>query len=225
MARMTAQDIVTEVRLHLGGETDETLSDNQILRWVNRSYIDLSSAYEFNELETTVAITTASGTAEYETTATDMLTVISVIDDTNNIQLYPWNRWQYDRSTQGSSSTITGTPIYWFISGVGANNRRQFTFYPTPAGTYTVNVIYQKKPTELVLTPVADVTSSVIPEPWDEVLVLLAVCRGWRALGDDDKSYKAKLSANDASKIAEQSSFTASYVPMTPGSIVGGALR
>ena len=230
MARMSAQDIVTEVRLHLGGETTETLSDNQILRWVNRSYIDLSSAYEFNELETTTAVTTVSGTAEYAVPVegyNDMLTVLSVIDDTNNILLYPWDRWQYDRSTQGSSSTITGTPIYWFISGTGTNDDsntvRQFTFFPTPAGAYTINIIYQKKPTELVLTPAA--TSSVVPEPWDEVLVLLAVCRGWRALGDDDKSYKAKLSANDASKIAERSSFTASYQPMRPGSVVGGALR
>ena len=228
MARMSAQDIVTEVRLHLGGETTETLSDNQILRWVNRAYIDLSSAYEFNELEATTPITTSSGTAEYTSTVADMLNVTSLIDDTNNIQLYPWNRWQYDRSTQGSASTITGTPIYWFISGSSYDSDdnvhyRQFTFYPTPAGTYTINIIYQKKPTELVLTPSA--TPSALPEPWDEVLVLLAVCRGWRALGDDDKSYKAKLSANDASKIAERSSFTASYQPMRPGSIVGGALR
>lgn len=230
MARMTADDIVTEVRLHLGGETTETLSNNQILRWVNRSYIDLASAYEFNEMETSTSITTSSGTAEYAAPSTgynDMLNVISIIDDTNNIQLYPWSRWQYDRSTQGSSSTITGTPIHWFISGTGdnddSNTVRQFTFYPTPAGTYTINIIYQKKPTELVLTPSA--TSSALPEPWDDVLVLLAASRGWRALGDDDKSYKAKLSANDASKIAEQSSFTASYEPMRPGSIVGGALR
>ena len=226
MARMTAQDIVTEVRLHLGGETTETLTDNQILRWVNRSYIDLSSAYDFNELEATTPITTSSGTAEYVCTVTDMLGIISVIDDTNNVLLYPWDRWMYDRSTQGSASTITGTPVYWFISGVaGTNNNKQFTFYPTPAGTYTINIIYQKKPTELIITPAASVTSSALPEPWDEVLVLLAASRGWRALGDDDKSYKAKLAANDASKIAEQSSFTASYVPMTPGSIVGGALR
>lgn len=224
MARMTAEDIVAEVRLHLSGETTETLSNNQILRWVNRSYIDLASAYEFNELETATSITTSSGTAEYACTVTDMLNVTSLIDATNKIQLYPWNRWQYDRSTQGNSATITGTPIYWFISGVaGSDNNRQFTLYPTPAGTYTINIIYQKKPTELVLEPSA--TSSALPEPWDDVLVLLAASRGWRALGDDDKSYKAKLSANDESKIAEQSSFTSSYVPMRPGSIVGGALR
>jgi len=223
MARMTAQDIVTEVRLHLGGETTETLTDNQILRWVNRAYIDLASSYDFDELEESTTITTSSGTAEYEASASDILSVISLVDDTNNVQLYPWTRWQYDRATQGSASSITGTPIYWFISGVGSNSRRNFTFYPTPAGTYTINVIYKEKPAELVLTPSA--TSSVLLEPWDEVVVLLAASRGWRALGDDDKSYKMKLSANEAMRVAEQSSFTASYVPMRPGSLVGGALR
>lgn len=223
MARMTAQDIVDEVRLHLGGETSETVSDTQILRWVNRAYTELASSYPFNELEASTSITTSSGTAEYEASAGDILGIISVIDDTTNVRMRPWNRVMYDNATQGDSSNITGTPVYWFISGTGSNGYRQFTFYPTPAGTYTINVIYQQKPTELVLTPAA--TSSVLLEPWDEVLVLLASSMGWRALGDDDRSYKIKQAATAAAKLAEQSSFTPSYVAFRPGSIVGGALR
>ena len=223
MARMTAQDMVSEVRLHLGGETTETLSDAQILRWINRAYTELASSYNFDELEASTSITTSSGTAEYEASVGDILSVISVVDDTNNVKLYPWTRYQYDAATQGSASSITGTPFHWHISGVGSTGYRQFTFYPTPAGTYTINVIYKKKPTDLVLTPAA--TSSILLEPWDEVMVLLAVSMGWRALGDDDRSYKAKMSANDASRIAERSSFTASQVPFRPGSIVGRALR
>lgn len=231
MARMTAQDIVDEVRLHLGGETTETVSDNQILRWVNRSYIDLASNYRFNELEASTSVTTVDGTAEYaipSTGSTDILTVISVTDDTNNLTLQPWNRRQYDLAVQGDAANVTGTPVFWFISGVGDNSDtppktvQRFTFYPTPGGAYTINVVYRKKPAELVLTPSA--TSSVLLEPWDEALALLAVARGWRALGDDDKSYKAKLSANDASKIAEASSFIASAVPVRFGSVVGNAL-
>jgi len=231
MARMTADDMVDEVRLHLGGETTETISDTQVLRWINRAYADLASAYDFTELETSTTITTASGTAEYpcpNASADDILRVISMTDTTNNVKMYPWNRWEYDRATQGSTSNTTGTPIYWFESGVGDNNNtpadtvKQFTFYPTPSGTYTISVVYKKKPSELVLTP--SPTSAVLREPWDHVIVLLAVESGWRALGDDDKAYKAKLSANDASSIAERSSFTASHVPLWNGSIVGGAL-
>lgn len=230
MARMTASDMVDEVRLHLGGETTETISDNQILRWINRAYADLASAYPFTELETSTTITTSSGTAEYacpSTGADNILEVLSMVDSTNNVLMYPWNRWQYDMATQGSTTNTTGTPTFWFESGVGSNSQsytvKQYTLFPTPAGTYTVTVTYKMKPTELVLTPAA--TSSVLREPWDKVLVLLAVESGWRAIGDDDKSYKAKLSANDASTVAERSSFTSTYVPMHRGSLVGLAGR
>ena len=230
MARMTASDMVDEIRLSLGGETTETISDNQILRWINRAYTTLAAAYDFTELETPATITTSSGTAEYpcpSDSADDILRVISMTDATNGATLYPWSRWQYDLATQGSTSNTTGTPVYWFESGVGDNDEvtpqtvKQFTFFPTPAGTYTITVVYKKKPTELVLTP--SPTSAVLREPWDHVIILLAIESGWRALGDTDKAYKAKLSAGDASGIAERSSFTASHVPMWGGSIVGGA--
>ena len=221
MARMTAQDMVTEVRLHLGGETDETVTDNQILRWLNRSYVELASSYRFDELETSTTITTSSGTAEYTLSVADVLTIISVKDTTNKVQLYPASRFQYDRWTQGNESSITGTPIYWFISGT-SSGYRQVTLYPTPAGTYTLTMTYRKKPTELVLSPSA--TTSVLLEPWDDALILKAVGRGWRALGDDDKSYKAILASREAEKAAIASTFTSSHVPLQFGSIVGGAL-
>jgi len=223
MSRMTASDMVDEIRLSLGGETTETISDNQILRWINRAYTDLAAAYDFTEFEDSVDITTASGTAEYEvgSGADDILRVISMTDTTNGVTMYPWSRWQYALATQGSTSNTTGAPVYWFESGVGSSSRLQYTMFPTPAGAYTVTVVYKKKPTDLVLTP--SPTSAVLREPWDHVIILLAIESGWRALGDTDKAYKAKLSAGDASGIAERSSFTASHVPMWGGSIVGGA--
>jgi hypothetical protein len=230
MARMTAQDIVTEVRLHLGGETDETVSDNQILRWINRSYIELASTYGFEELETSTSVTTVSGTAEYavpSTGQTDILVIHSIIDDTNNNLLRPWSRYQYDMATQGDSSNVTGQPIFWFFSGVGTNTNsytvRQITLYPTPDGAYTLNVVYRKKPAELVLTPSA--TSSILLEPFDDTLVLKAVSRGWRALGDDDKSYKAVMAARESEKYALRSAGVASAVPYPITSMMANSLR
>lgn len=222
MARMTAQDMVTEVRLHLGGETEETLPDNQILRWINRAMIDCASSYKFDELEASTSITTTSGTAEYELSDDDVLSILAVTDDTNNYSMGAWSRRQYEAATQGSAASIAGPPTFWFISGVGANKRRQFTFYPVPAGTYTINVFYRQKPTELVLSPSA--TSSSLLEPWDEVLILRAVSKGWRALGDDDKSYKAKQGADEQSRLAQGSSFTPSSVAKYSSSIAGRAL-
>jgi len=230
MSRMTALDFCTEVRLHLGGETTETLSDNQILRWVNRSYIELCSLYDFEELETSASITTVSGTTEYavpSTGAGDVLTVNSVIDTTNKFTLRPWSGDQYDDATQGDSANITGQPVFWHWSGVGANTDsytvRQMTFFPTPDGAYTLTVSYRKKPTELVLTPTP--TSPVILEPFDDVIVLKASSKGWRALGDDDKSYKATLSAAASEKIALASAGQASSAPYYIHSVIGSALR
>jgi len=230
MARMSALDFVTEIRLHLGGETSETISDNQILRWLNRSYIELASLYNFEELDTSTSITTADGTAEYavpSTGAADILKVGSVIDTTNKFTLRPWSGDQYDDASQGDAANITGQPVFWYWSGVGANNDsytvRQMTLWPTPDGAYTITVSYRKKPTELVLTP--SPTSSILLEPFDDTLVLKAVSKGWRALGDDDKSYKAALSAKESERIALASSGHATSVPVGIHSMMGGATR
>ncbi len=232
MARMTAQDMVTEARLSLGGETTETITDTNILRWLNRAYLQIASLYAPPGLESSVSITTASGTAEYASRSSgqeDILNIISIIDDTNNVVLYPIHRWQYDRWTQGDASNVTGTPIYWFESGTITNTAtddgivKQFTFYPTPAGTYTLNLIYTKSPTELVISPSA--TYAAIGDPWDEVILLWGISKGWAALGDKQKTQDFLDIARDAINVAKSTTGTATYVPYQPGSVIGGALR
>ena len=218
---MTALDFVTELRLHLGGETSETLSDSQLLRWLNRSYLELASNYKFSELEAT-ANETFTGSGDSISTQTDVLEIISITDVSNNQLLYPWSRWQYDRATQGNQASITGVPHYWFKSGQTSAGIVSITVYPTPASATFVAIVYRQVPEELVLEPTP--TSSVLLAPWDDTMLLMAVSKGWRALGDDDKGYKAQLGANQSAKIAEKSTFVASYVPYTPTSIMGRAL-
>ena len=82
MARMTLDDMKAMVRLGLGGETTETISDTMITRLINQSYMEVCSTFPFPELEDTIAITTSSGTAEYELgTPTDTNAATLVIDD------------------------------------------------------------------------------------------------------------------------------------------------
>lgn len=223
MARMTALDLVTELRLSLGGETEETLSNTQLLRWINRAYLELASNYNFSELETSTTFTAPASDAEPEITGvSNILEILSITNNTNKFMLYAWDRNKYDQSVQGNSSTITGPPVYWFKSGQDADGLVSITLYPTPAANTSLTVVYRQLPTELVLSP--SPTSSVLLQPWDEVMLLMAISKGWRALGDDDKSYKAQLSANSASKLAEKSAFVASYEPYSPTSVVARAL-
>ena len=221
MARLTASDMVDMVRDALGGETTETISDARILSFINQSYLELSSMYHFDQLGTSTTVTTASGTAAYELTVSDVQIITDVVDGTNDVKLYPMNDGQYHKFTQGG--TTSGTPTYWFISGVGSNNRYELTFYPTPAGTYSLTVHYYQDPTELVTSPSA--TSAVIPRAWDDSIIHRAISRGWRMLGDLETAAGWLELAKENDKAALKSTYHPSYIATRPGSVIGRALQ
>ena len=221
MARLTASDMIDIVRDNLGGETTETISDTRILRYINQAYMEVCADEQPPQLETSTTITTASGTASYEVSVSDVLRYSDLVDDTNNALLYRIAEWQFRRQTQGGSTS--GTPQWWYIDGVGSNNRDQITFFPTPAGTYTINVYYTKRPTELVTNPSA--TSAIIREPWDEVITALATARGWSQLGDPDAAGKWRGIAGPLKAAAKQTTHEPSYLRVTPGSRIARALR
>lgn len=221
MARLTASDMIDMVRDSLGGETTETLSDTRILRYINQSYLELASRYGFDQLSTSTTITTVAATTSYELTVSDVMHISELVDDTNDIKLEAMNERQYHKYTQGG--TTSGTPSYWFIDGVGSNNRWQITLYPTPAGAYTINVYYDKVPTELVTSPAA--TSPVIPDIWDDSIIHRAISRGWRMLGDLEAagSWLSLARQNDAA--AKKTLNHPSYIVTRPGSVIGRALQ
>lgn len=221
MARLTASDMIDMVRDCLGGETTETISDTRILRYLNQSYLQLASEYAFPQLSTSTTVTTSSGTAAYELSVSNVLQFVDIVDGTNNLKLYAMNENQYHKFTQGG--TTSGTPIYWYVSGVGSNDRYELTFFPTPAGTYTLTVHYTQAPDELVTSPAA--TSMVIPEPWDDSVIHRAVSRGWRMLGDLDAAQKWIGLAKENDRSAVKSTYQSSYIVTRPGSYVGRALQ
>lgn len=223
MARLTADDMIDIVRDNLAGETSETLSDTRILRYINQAYMEVCADERPPQLMTSSTITTTSGTASYEVSVSDVLRYDDLEDDTNNLLLYRMSDWQYRKFVQGNASSITGTPIYWYIDGVGSNDRDQIVFYPTPAGTYTINVYYIKRPSELVTSPTA--TSPILREPWDEVIINLATSRGWAQLGDEDRAIKWRGMARPLIAVAKKTTNEPSHIRVTPGSRIARALR
>jgi len=222
MARLTASDMIDMVRDCLGGETTETISDTRILRYINQSYLELASRNHFDQLSTSSTITTSDGTATYELSVSNVLKLNDLEDDTNNLKLYAMNEDQYRKFTQGSATSTTGTPVYWFIDGVGDNNRYNITLWPTPAGTYTINVYYTQSPDELVTSPAA--TSPVIPDPWDDSILHRAVSRGWKMLGDLEAAGSWLQLARQNDRAALKSTYHASHIKTVPRSVIGRAL-
>ena len=221
MARLTATDMVDMVRDSLGGETSETLSATRILRFINQSYLELASLYQFDQLSSSTTLTTTSGTSEYELSVSNVLRITNIVDDTNNFKLRPMSEDQYHNFTQGNSTS--GAPVYWYIDGVGSNNRYNVALYPTPAGTYTLNVYYTKSPAELVLSPTA--TSAIIPEPWDDSIIYRAVARGWMMLGDIEAANKWRQTARQNDQSAFKSTYHPSQLIDRTSSPIGMALK
>jgi hypothetical protein len=221
MARLAADDMIDMVRDCLGGETTETISDTRILRYINQSYLELASEYAFDQLGADTTITTESGTAAYELSVSDVLRFTDIVDDTNNLKLYTMSENQYHKFNQGGSTS--GTPNYWYISGVGSNDRYEVTLWPTPAGAYTLSVYYVQAPDELVTSPSA--TSAVIPQQWDDSIIHRAVSRGWRMLGDLDAATKWLSLARINDRAAKKSTYEPSYIVTRPSSVIGRALQ
>lgn len=222
MARRTATDFINEVRDIAGGETSETVSDTRILRLVNEEYKLICSKYMPIHIQTTENITSSDGTSQYEMTATDVLGIERVVDTTNKYTLRPITEYQYHQYTQGDTTTNTGTPVYYFVSGVGSNNRWELTFYPTPAGAYTL-VVHYFAFTELVTSPSA--TSPVIPSAFDNVIVNRAASQLMRQAGNHDYAYRLLLGANEMESMAAKTLDTFSFVPIRPRSMIAGATR
>lgn len=198
MARLAADEMRDIVRDMLGGETSETLSDTRILRFLNMGYLKTAARFVPDQLRaaTPTTITTSSGTATYELSVDTVLMIDALVNDTSDYKLYTMSEHQYHTYNQGADAT--GSPIYYYVNGVGSNNRWNITFFPVPDGTYTINVEYTKKPTELVLTPTA--TSTVLPEQLDESIMYRAAYHGWMQLGDPKmaQNYLQSARMNDS---------------------------
>ena len=232
MSRMSASDFVSFARIGVG-ETDETLSDSQLLRLVNQSYMELAAAVEFPELRKTATLAVTSGTAEYSIGFSDDLHIDDMTDTTNGLLLRPISEWQYLKYTQGTG-TVSGTPYYWYISGSDATAgyiagtdatvpQKKVTFFPTPNASATISIDYGRKPPELITSPAA--TSTIVNEAWDDSILHRAISRAWRLMGDMTKSKQWLEAAGQSDMSAINITKYYSRIPTRTGSVVGMSLR
>lgn len=186
MARRTARDFLDEMDLALGGPEASIPGDSMKLRWLNTAYtLDICSGYDFAELTALESLTCTASQAYVDHTATDILRLKDPTDTTTTgVPLTEIDKAKYDRLAQGSAST--GNPIYWHLQGVTTAKLPRTYLYPTPDTTYALSWPYRKRPTLLVLSPFP--TSTILPEEWDEVLLNVAISRGWMRLGDIKKA-------------------------------------
>ncbi len=178
MAISTFLEMQTEVIAHLGNHKQAT---NALTKeWINRVYIMLTSVFRFHDLEASdTSITTVNGTASYATPS-GVRVITSIRDTTNKLLLTPKDIDWYE--TQDDSSDTKSKPEFWLR--YGAN----IILWPTPDGAYATRIRYRKNPTALS----ADGDVTVLPDEWDDVIILLTASKGAFLLSMDRRGMNLK---------------------------------
>lgn len=179
MAKMDASDMLAYVRQSVGSPPTGEISNDDIIRRLNQTYMRLATQFPMPEVYTSTTVTTSSGTATYSV-GTDVLTMLECSDTTSGAPLRWITPWQYEQYY--ASDSTNGTPQFVVQHVPSANATAYIKLYPTPDGTYTIRVAYKREPTELVTSPSANYTD--FSDAWDEIICVGAAASCALQLGD-----------------------------------------
>lgn len=88
--------------------------------------------------------------------------------------------------------TATGDPLYYAYMGLDSSKSHRITFYPTPSSKLNVQYRYYQRITELS----GDSDTPLIPDPWHQVIIFVALAGFGHAYIDDDRIASAKERAD-----------------------------
>jgi len=227
MSRMTGSEFVDMLRDMLGGETEETLSETRLLRWLDQSHLEVVAAVKPSLLDGSETVTTADGTAEYTFTYDNVMEITDAINNTSHQPLYPINEHQYNQFNLGG--TQTGSPSYYYNSGADTAGKVKVTLWPTPNAVYSVEFSILKKPAAFYVQAEYEIlgggNTSILPEVWDDSILYRAAARGWVSLGDYTAAKELRGLAMENDRAAYRVTNMLSELGESISSPVGRALR
>ena len=169
IARITGTTFISRIRRAIGSPSTGDFSDTDILNCVDQAQLHLviRNPQKFRaKLIATTTFTTASGTADYELTATDVLEILEVENTTTSSAGPPrLKSMDHEYLARVDRNLSNCAPRRWMEYGEGSNERPQVKLSPTPDGAYSMKVWYIKIPTAITATP--NDISSDLPQRYD----------------------------------------------------------
>lgn len=170
---MTLNDMIEELQDH--GFEDTT--DTRLTAFLNDAYWDIASREPWPFLEaSSSAITTTAGSADI-TEPTDFGQVISMVIDSNGVNLMP-KRADWINKTFSGALTSQGIPSYYYFIG------NQIKLYPVPDATYTITLQYLSVPAALE----AGSDTPILPARHHRTLVLGALVSAYNMEDDGEQA-------------------------------------
>ena len=150
-------------------------TDSSIRKWITQLEAEIYSVKPWAFLRKVGTITTSAATTDGEYSLADDYdfgSLFSVYDTTNKKYLMPIDISDIDAINTGLTST-TGTPDYYFLWGVDTNNVQEISFYPIPAGTYTIKYRYKRNatPVDIETDTSNDTEQPILPRKYRRLLV------------------------------------------------------
>jgi hypothetical protein len=139
---MTYLEIVNKVLKRLREPTVASVSENSysslIGDLVNVAKREIEDAWNWSTLRTTLTATTAPDLFNYVLRgAGTRFRVLEIINDTDNVFLYPRDSKWFERSLL-MSPVQKGSPLYYNFNGVTAYGDTQVDVFPVPDAVYTL---------------------------------------------------------------------------------------
>jgi hypothetical protein len=182
MAALTYLQLVNSVLRRLRENEVTAVTDNtyskMVGEFVNDAKRQCEDAYTWNALNSSISISTTSGTSLYSLTGSGQrFKVTDVLDNTNKNIIRVTATTDMDLLNLLSPSQ-TGQPLYYNFEGVDANGDTQVRLYPVPNGVISITFNITQ-PTGL-LSNSGD-TVSIPTEP----IIFNAVARAIAERGED----------------------------------------
>ncbi len=183
-------DLRTELRVHLGYESDSTddLSDDSADLLLNRAFWELLNKFSFREEECSIEFTVADGE--------DFISLPTLFESIRKLSILnsDTNKWtpltridiqEFERLANDDTSA-KGAPEKYFREGSGI--RLLSSAGGGPDATYTLRIKYRVTLAELS----SGNTELVIPEVWHELILMGGHWRGLLRLRDYESAREVK---------------------------------
>lgn len=205
MAAKTFQELYTDALTQIDELTGSNAATAKTIvkAGINEAYAEAAGIRDWKTLENNTTITTASGTEEYTPIASSTSTprirrIQSIKDETNKVFLGELQREVFEQSyPYVDTSTDTGKPKVWYVSGYDSNRDIKVKLYYVPDGTYTLRVVFYEEPLALS----GDSDEPRIPDQFHYGLTYLGIAKYFEFYKDPMGTYYRQLHEQFKNKI------------------------
>jgi len=174
---MNVNQMQQELVWRVGNRTDLA---NRSLVWLNDAYFELllSPRFTFFETDRTFTFQTVAGGRTFNilSVVPDLWFILDLRNDTMQRKLDRYSFTEFDRKWR-----VLALPTRYTRYGPNIE------FDPTPDKVYDMTMRYRLRPAELAVDG-----THMLTREWDEVIITMAVQKGWEALEQWDKAGQQK---------------------------------